>query len=228
MADPAVGREPIRLINPARRRCPGATSGSLGHARSRCSAAGELHPGARWASRASRGQLGVTVPAGCDIPARARGDANARSRVLGFAPQRERRGEDQVVFRLGNCPYREAVRANQPVVCELHRGLRPSRFRGLGYSGRGPRRGPSRGGRWRARGGRSGRAAHLRSKSTTRSRSRRRAAALPGSTRLMLASCAPRRVRGRRRRRRQLCAARCRSAVADHESLGPARPSRRS
>lgn len=41
---------------------------------------------------------------------------------LGFAPQRERKAA-AVVFRLGNCPYREAVRDNQPVVCALHRGL---------------------------------------------------------------------------------------------------------
>ncbi len=42
--------------------------------------------------------------------------------ALGFAPQREP-AKGGVVFRLGNCPYREAVRANQPVVCALHRGL---------------------------------------------------------------------------------------------------------
>ncbi len=43
--------------------------------------------------------------------------------VLGFAPQRERPTRARVVFRLGNCPYRQAVRENQPVVCELHRGV---------------------------------------------------------------------------------------------------------
>jgi len=43
--------------------------------------------------------------------------------VLGFAPQRERTKAGRVVFRLGNCPYRDAVRENQPVVCALHRGL---------------------------------------------------------------------------------------------------------
>lgn len=42
---------------------------------------------------------------------------------LGFAPQRERAEPGEVIFRLGNCPYREAVRENQPVVCSLHRGL---------------------------------------------------------------------------------------------------------
>jgi predicted ArsR family transcriptional regulator len=43
--------------------------------------------------------------------------------ALGFAPQRERTKPEQVRFCLGNCPYREAVRENQPVVCGLHRGL---------------------------------------------------------------------------------------------------------
>jgi predicted ArsR family transcriptional regulator len=43
--------------------------------------------------------------------------------ALGFAPQRERGELGRVVYRLGNCPYREAVRENQQVVCTLHRGL---------------------------------------------------------------------------------------------------------
>lgn len=43
--------------------------------------------------------------------------------ALGFAPQSERKGHGGVVFRLGNCPYRDAVRENQAVVCALHRGL---------------------------------------------------------------------------------------------------------
>jgi predicted ArsR family transcriptional regulator len=43
---------------------------------------------------------------------------------LGFAPHRRKpKARERVVFRLGNCPYREAVRENQPVVCALHRGL---------------------------------------------------------------------------------------------------------
>jgi predicted ArsR family transcriptional regulator len=43
--------------------------------------------------------------------------------ALGFAPQRERPTPRRVVFRVGNCPYRDAARENQPVVCALHRGL---------------------------------------------------------------------------------------------------------
>lgn len=43
--------------------------------------------------------------------------------ALGFAPQRQRSKSGQVVFRLGSCPYRDAVCENQEVVCALHRGL---------------------------------------------------------------------------------------------------------
>lgn len=43
--------------------------------------------------------------------------------VLGFAPQRRLKRNGSVAFRLGSCPYREAVRENQSVVCALHRGL---------------------------------------------------------------------------------------------------------
>lgn len=43
--------------------------------------------------------------------------------AFGFAPQRRRTRAATVLFTLGNCPYREAVRENQPVVCALHRGL---------------------------------------------------------------------------------------------------------
>lgn len=43
--------------------------------------------------------------------------------ALGFAPRRRRRKSGQVAFKLHACPYREAVRENQPVVCSLHRGL---------------------------------------------------------------------------------------------------------
>jgi predicted ArsR family transcriptional regulator len=43
--------------------------------------------------------------------------------ALGFAPQRQPAEAVRVIFRLGNCPYREAVRENQAVVCALHHGL---------------------------------------------------------------------------------------------------------
>ena len=42
---------------------------------------------------------------------------------LGFAPSRERPAPDRLRFVLGNCPYRDAVRQNQPAVCTLHRGI---------------------------------------------------------------------------------------------------------
>jgi predicted ArsR family transcriptional regulator len=43
--------------------------------------------------------------------------------ALGFQPRRRSTGEGRLCFELGNCPYRAAARANQPVVCTLHRGL---------------------------------------------------------------------------------------------------------
>jgi len=43
--------------------------------------------------------------------------------ALGFAPERERLDRDRLVYRLRNCPYREAVHERQPLVCGLHRGI---------------------------------------------------------------------------------------------------------
>ncbi len=43
--------------------------------------------------------------------------------ALGFQPRREPEGERRLTYRLCNCPYRDAVRENQDVVCTLHRGL---------------------------------------------------------------------------------------------------------
>ncbi len=57
---------------------------------------------------------------GPDRPEEAMGRALT---ALGFAPRREQGGPRHILFRLGNCPYRDAVRENQPVVCALHRGL---------------------------------------------------------------------------------------------------------
>jgi len=44
--------------------------------------------------------------------------------TLGFQPAREPdQAGDRVVYRLRNCPYRQAVHERQPLVCALHRGL---------------------------------------------------------------------------------------------------------
>ena len=43
--------------------------------------------------------------------------------ALGFQPERERVVGDRVTYRLRNCPYREAVRERQQLVCGLHRGI---------------------------------------------------------------------------------------------------------
>lgn len=42
---------------------------------------------------------------------------------LGFQPKREVDRRGTLTYRLCNCPYRNAVRENQPVVCTLHRGM---------------------------------------------------------------------------------------------------------
>jgi predicted ArsR family transcriptional regulator len=43
--------------------------------------------------------------------------------ALGFQPQLEAGVEGELRCRLGNCPYRDAVRENAEVVCTLHRGI---------------------------------------------------------------------------------------------------------
>ena len=43
--------------------------------------------------------------------------------ALGFQPEREPVAPDRLTYRLRNCPYRDAVRERQPLVCGLHRGL---------------------------------------------------------------------------------------------------------
>lgn len=43
--------------------------------------------------------------------------------ALGFQPTSKIDREGTLTYTLANCPYRDAVRENQPVVCALHRGL---------------------------------------------------------------------------------------------------------
>jgi predicted ArsR family transcriptional regulator len=43
--------------------------------------------------------------------------------ALGFQPTIEQREADRLRVCLGNCPYRDAVRENQPAICALHRGI---------------------------------------------------------------------------------------------------------
>jgi predicted ArsR family transcriptional regulator len=44
---------------------------------------------------------------------------------LGFAPHSDppAAGERELTYRLTNCPYRQAVQENQPVICTLHKGI---------------------------------------------------------------------------------------------------------
>ena len=43
--------------------------------------------------------------------------------ALGFQPAVTDRDDGRIEICLRNCPYREAVRQNQPAVCALHRGI---------------------------------------------------------------------------------------------------------
>jgi predicted ArsR family transcriptional regulator len=43
--------------------------------------------------------------------------------ALGFQPRREVDKEGTLTYKLCNCPYRDAVRENQRVICTLHRGM---------------------------------------------------------------------------------------------------------
>ena len=43
--------------------------------------------------------------------------------ALGFQPQMENGVDGQLTVKLRNCPYRDAVRENQPTICTLHRGI---------------------------------------------------------------------------------------------------------
>lgn len=43
--------------------------------------------------------------------------------AMSFAPRLEPTAPERLHFVLGNCPYRDAVRQNQPAVCSLHKGI---------------------------------------------------------------------------------------------------------
>jgi predicted ArsR family transcriptional regulator len=43
--------------------------------------------------------------------------------AMGFAPARLAEPAGALTYELCSCPYRDAVRENQPVVCTLHRGI---------------------------------------------------------------------------------------------------------
>jgi predicted ArsR family transcriptional regulator len=58
---------------------------------------------------------------GPELPVEQRFEATLAA--LGFQPRVASDTAGELCFVLGNCPYRDAVHANQAVVCALHRGL---------------------------------------------------------------------------------------------------------
>jgi predicted ArsR family transcriptional regulator len=96
----------------------------------------------RWLTRAAgaSGDLASIERAGRDIgrdlapEGSARGAAAAMHDALaafGFAPSHEQVAPRGLRFTLTNCPYREAVRQNQAVVCRLHRGITTGLLEGI-------------------------------------------------------------------------------------------------
>jgi len=88
----------------------------------------------RWLARVLRtqGELEAVERAGREIGRELAPEASGRPAAaalrdtliaMGFAPEPEPTGPGAVRYVLGNCPYRDAVRENQPVVCSLHRGI---------------------------------------------------------------------------------------------------------
>jgi predicted ArsR family transcriptional regulator len=64
-------------------------------------------------------ELAPREPAPAATPAR----LEAIMVALGFRPACAVAADGTATFRLGNCPYRDAVRDQQGVVCDLHRGI---------------------------------------------------------------------------------------------------------
>jgi predicted ArsR family transcriptional regulator len=89
----------------------------------------------RWLSRAivpSRTSLRRIEEVGREIGrslAPLGGDAGGEERMhatlvsLGFQPRRQAKPAGALTYKLCNCPYREAARESQEVVCTLHRGI---------------------------------------------------------------------------------------------------------
>lgn len=88
----------------------------------------------RWLARALRGRSRSPLSleaTGREIgrelaPADRRDATQAFERslvALGFQPALDRHEGTDVVFRLCNCPYRDAVRENPEAICALHKGI---------------------------------------------------------------------------------------------------------
>jgi predicted ArsR family transcriptional regulator len=68
-------------------------------------------------------EIGRELAPGGDAQASAQETFETTLTALGFQPRMRREQTGDVTFCLDNCPYRNAVRENQEVVCTLHRGL---------------------------------------------------------------------------------------------------------
>jgi predicted ArsR family transcriptional regulator len=69
--------------------------------------------------------------AGADAVGPGTGTLYSTLAALGFQPHVDAPAPGRTTYCLGNCPYRDAVRTNQPVVCTLHRGITRGLLEGL-------------------------------------------------------------------------------------------------
>ena len=118
--------------------------GGQGRPRDSWALSPEAHPGgqrprayadlAAWLARsipANRSRLREVERAGREIGAKLSGDRaedpveefRQTIAALGFQPALQAKPEGGFTCTLRNCPYRDAVRENQPVICALHRGI---------------------------------------------------------------------------------------------------------
>lgn len=65
-------------------------------------------------------EIGRELAPGASSPQQAIADVMT---ALGFQPEIEPSASGGIACTLRNCPYRDSVRENQPVICRLHRGL---------------------------------------------------------------------------------------------------------
>ena len=115
-------RAPSRSVVGRRRRQPRWRAPA--RLRRPCRLAGQRHPGRARAPAPGRANRPRDRPrAGADRHRRLGSGLRAGSERARLSAATRARPGRRVCCRLGNCPYKEAVRDNQAVVCTLHEGI---------------------------------------------------------------------------------------------------------
>jgi predicted ArsR family transcriptional regulator len=106
--------------------CPPRAYGDLGRWLARAMGSGRRGPrGAEAAGREIGGELATDAVGGKGTDAVSAGEEGLRTILiaLGFQPSAGEGARGALTIRLGNCPYRDAARESQPIVCALHKGI---------------------------------------------------------------------------------------------------------